>query len=315
MTKSLMPVLGVPVLQFALDLLKRDGIHQIVTNTHHLSQQTIQTIKFLEHGQSVTISDESAKLLGSAGGIVKALPFFNQKPFFILNADTLCTLPLKDLAHKHFELKSKYGVTVTLGLFKKSPPDGEYTEIIVDERRGLIRGIGTLAKEKPFYCGVAVIEPDAIKHISTDQPSDFVKEILFPAIQRGRAGFYMVDNSLDEPEFRRWIDIGSPPLWHRAHFTLMNMIESGLAPQIWRDRILKQNFNLKPGVWVSKKTDKDKVPTSWVAPCYWAPDLNETSIPLQLGPNSVLYGSPQEPSWDPSNGIGFRGYWTKIKSD
>ena len=307
-----MPVLGIPSFQFALDLCARENISKIAANVHHLAEQTSQAIRFLEGGSHIKISDERSLLLGSGGGVVKGAEIFQNKPFFILNADTICALSLKDLAYKHMQLKSQYGVNITLAIMRVSPSDGKYSEIILDEKRGIIRGIGQQTIKRPFYTGIAVIEYDAIKHLSSDKPSDFVKDILNPSIQRGRAGFYCVENSLDEPEFHRWIDIGSPSLWHEAHFKLIKMMDQSIAPQIWANRILKSNHRVSDGIWISKKSPLSEG-LNWSSPCYWSPDLNSNSPPLNLGPYSVLYGSPPEGVWDPVRSICFRSIYTKIE--
>src|SRR5690606_25829568 len=95
--KPLLPLLGVPMAQFAYDLISRTSVEKTVANVHHLATASSQALRFLEHSGSIEISDESHLLLGSAGGLAKAAPHFKGKPFYVLNADTICNTHLQDL--------------------------------------------------------------------------------------------------------------------------------------------------------------------------------------------------------------------------
>jgi N-acetyl-alpha-D-muramate 1-phosphate uridylyltransferase len=85
--KPLIPIAGKPLLDWGLDALARTGVETAVVNTHHLAEQVVRHVAHRARPE-VTISDESAQLLDSAGGIVNALTKLGDKPFFTLNADT-----------------------------------------------------------------------------------------------------------------------------------------------------------------------------------------------------------------------------------
>lgn len=87
MPKPLVRVGGKTLLDWGLDALAEAGIRDAVVNVHYFPDMVIEHVA---HRQmpAITISDERDHLLDSAGGIVKALPFFGEEPFFILNADT-----------------------------------------------------------------------------------------------------------------------------------------------------------------------------------------------------------------------------------
>src|SRR4051812_21400006 len=79
-TKALMPLLGIPIAQFGLDSLVSSGVSKIVANVHHDAANSTRGLRQLEYsGASLLISDESDLLLGSAGGLRKALPLFGEK--------------------------------------------------------------------------------------------------------------------------------------------------------------------------------------------------------------------------------------------
>ena len=83
--KPLQLVAGRTMLDRVLDKLSAVGVQRVVVNTFYLAEQIeqhLQTRKDLD----IIISRED-ELLDTGGGIVKALPYFDGKPFFTLNAD------------------------------------------------------------------------------------------------------------------------------------------------------------------------------------------------------------------------------------
>ena len=71
--KPLVPVAGKPLLDHVLDRLADAGVERAVVNVHYLAEQIIAHTKS-RTSPRVTISDERGLLLGTGGGVVKALP-------------------------------------------------------------------------------------------------------------------------------------------------------------------------------------------------------------------------------------------------
>lgn len=86
--KPLVPVAGKPLLDHVLDKLADAGVSDAVVNVHYLSDQIIDHVEGRARPH-ITISDERDTVLGTGGGVVKALPLLGDAPFFHLNADTL----------------------------------------------------------------------------------------------------------------------------------------------------------------------------------------------------------------------------------
>jgi NDP-sugar pyrophosphorylase family protein len=305
--------MGVPMAQYAFDLLKRASVEKIVANVHHLPTASSEGLRFLDSPTPIEISDESATLLGSAGGIAKGAAAFGSEAFYLLNADTICNIHLQDVAKHHLLLKHQFGVKLTLLLFAKAPGNGAYAEVHFDERRSLIRGIGEKRVGRTFYAGVAVLEPSCLDGIEAEIPSEFLPRILEPAIRTGRAGAYLVDNSA-EIQNARWFDIGNPELWHQAHLDWMQLYEEDSLPALWTERVLKANRRLAPGVWVSNRAPENVDISKWRAPVYWAPEGGDTAPPARLSPRTVLYGrSPFTGVTETTPaGIGYRGLWKTL---
>ena len=86
--KPLVEVRGKALIDHAIDRLVAAGVKMIVVNVHyradllkaHLAKRKDVEIRF---------SEETDVLLGTGGGIVKALPNFEGKPFFVHNSDSI----------------------------------------------------------------------------------------------------------------------------------------------------------------------------------------------------------------------------------
>jgi len=90
MPKPLVEVGGRTLMDRALDALEKTDVKRVVINLHHLGEQIQRHCQSQQASRpfQFVFSDEHAQLLDSGGGIVKALDFLGNKPFFILNADT-----------------------------------------------------------------------------------------------------------------------------------------------------------------------------------------------------------------------------------
>src|SRR3979409_1604758 len=88
MPKPLVRVAGRTLLDHVFDKLADAGVGEAVVNVHYLPDQIIDHVAARGRPR-VTISDERNEVLGTGGGVVKALPLLGQAPFFHVNADTL----------------------------------------------------------------------------------------------------------------------------------------------------------------------------------------------------------------------------------
>jgi MurNAc alpha-1-phosphate uridylyltransferase len=88
MPKPLVSVAGRTLLDHVLDKLGDAGVSEAIVNVHYLPDQIISHVTGRKR-PLVTISDERDQVLGTGGGVVKALPLLGRAPFFHVNADTL----------------------------------------------------------------------------------------------------------------------------------------------------------------------------------------------------------------------------------
>jgi N-acetyl-alpha-D-muramate 1-phosphate uridylyltransferase len=88
MPKPLVPVAGRALLDHVLDKLADAGVRNAIVNVHYLPDQIIDHVAARAQPH-VIISDERDAVLGTGGGVVKALPLLGDAPFFHVNADTM----------------------------------------------------------------------------------------------------------------------------------------------------------------------------------------------------------------------------------
>ncbi|OFZ04357.1 MAG: hypothetical protein A2X97_06845 [Bdellovibrionales bacterium GWA1_52_35] len=297
--KALVPLLGVPMAQFAVDALIRAGVTEIVANIHHHPKQAEAGLRSLDLAgppqTRLIISDESSQLLGSGGGIRQALPLFEGEAFFLVNADVLSDLSLKDLGEYHQMMHRKFGVLVTLAILPGRA--GAYREIVSDPITGLITRLGQVVTGKPYFMGAAVLEPEALTHLAPG-PSEFVPQILAPAVRAGRACAYSA-NCL-------WKDVGTPELWFDAHMALLDGIETGSLAEPLRIRLETLNHRIGERIWVDRSLPLVFDRSGWAGPCYFGAAAGVQELPREFGPRAFLYGCNAQAH---GPGIGAFGHW------
>ena len=98
MPKALVRVGGEPLIKRVILNLAAAGVDRIVVNVHHFAEQIIDYLKDNDNfGLDIRISDETAGLLETGGGIKKAAPLFDSTaPILIHNVDILSNVDLRE---------------------------------------------------------------------------------------------------------------------------------------------------------------------------------------------------------------------------
>ncbi|HEY0302527.1 MAG TPA: nucleotidyltransferase family protein [Rhizomicrobium sp.] len=86
--KPLVTVAGRTLIDHALDRLVAAGVTMAVVNVHYMADMVKEHLA-KRHDLEIVFSEEHDALLGTGGGVVKALPYFHGEPFFIMNSDTV----------------------------------------------------------------------------------------------------------------------------------------------------------------------------------------------------------------------------------
>ena len=86
--KPLVKVGNKSLIDYVLDRLAAVGVERAVVNVHYLADQIERHLAGRQRPQ-IVFSDERSELLGTAGGIVNALPLLGDEPFYLVNSDTI----------------------------------------------------------------------------------------------------------------------------------------------------------------------------------------------------------------------------------
>ncbi|MFN3658250.1 MAG: nucleotidyltransferase family protein [Pseudolabrys sp.] len=86
--KPLVKVAGKALLDHVLDRLAEAGVERAIINIHYMAEMIEAHVAARTRPQ-IVLSDERGLLLGTGGGVAKALPQLGDAPFFHINSDTI----------------------------------------------------------------------------------------------------------------------------------------------------------------------------------------------------------------------------------
>jgi len=200
--KPMVPIVNKPTMQHNIELLRRNGIRDIVANIHYHPEQIEN---FFEDGDAFGVNlaySYEEKLLGTAGGVRRMGRRVSRidETFMVLSSDALTDINIRKLVS--FHKKKKALATIALMPVEDTT---QFGVVILDKDQKV-----TSFQEKPkkenalsnlANTGIYVFEPEILDMIPEDQFYDFGHE-LFPMLAKKKApvyGYKMV-------EF--WSDVG-----------------------------------------------------------------------------------------------------------
>ncbi|MCL7453434.1 MAG: mannose-1-phosphate guanyltransferase [Anaerolineae bacterium] len=205
--KPMVPMVSKPVMGHILDLLKRNGITEVVV-TLHFMPEAIQG--YFGNGGSLGMEIYYAveeTPLGTAGSVKNAQKYLDE-PFIIISGDAVTDLDLRQIIAFHEEKKAE----ATLTLYRVPNPL-EYGVIITDAD-----GHITQFLEKPSWgevisdtvnTGIYVIDPAVLDMIEEGVPTDWSKDVFPAMLEEGRALYgYVAEGN--------WTDVGDIVEYMRA---------------------------------------------------------------------------------------------------
>jgi N-acetyl-alpha-D-muramate 1-phosphate uridylyltransferase len=157
--KPLVAVGGKSLIDYSLDRLAEAGVERAVVNVHHLADALERHLASRERPR-IVISDERETLLGTGGGIAKALPILGDAPFFLVNSDTLWLDGVKPNFTRLADAFDSAAMDVLLLLAPSNGSigyDGRGDYAMLSDGRLLARGERDVV---PFiYAGAAILAP------------------------------------------------------------------------------------------------------------------------------------------------------------
>ena len=86
--KPLVTVGGKTLIDHSIDRLVAAGVKLVVVNVHYKAEM-LQAHLAKRRDVEIVFSDETGKLLDTGGGVVKAMPYFGNTSFFVINSDSI----------------------------------------------------------------------------------------------------------------------------------------------------------------------------------------------------------------------------------
>ena len=168
--KPLIKVRGKPLIQWHVERLKSSGINEIVINLFYLGHMIEE---FLGDGSKFGLTikySKEEKLLGTGGGIIKALSLLGEQPFLLLSSDVWTVLPFQDLSLPSWA--SAHMILVK--------PDNNLGDLNLDN--GLVNNLNQGIRYS--YSGISIVRPEIfVKQESHN--SDLWRTFLSPQVDRG----------------------------------------------------------------------------------------------------------------------------------
>jgi MurNAc alpha-1-phosphate uridylyltransferase len=157
--KPLVEVGGKTLLDHTLDRLAAAGVERAVVNVHYLADQIERHVAGRTRPR-IVISDERGVLLGTGGGVVKALPTLGNDPFFHLNSDSIWiegTTPNLDRMAQAFDRSTMDALLLLAPTAESVGYSGRGDFTMAPDGRLTRRNERDLA---PFvFAGVAILSP------------------------------------------------------------------------------------------------------------------------------------------------------------
>src|SRR5215212_9006923 len=225
--KPMVPIVGKPCIEHILELLP----------------QAIRT--YFGDGSGLGIDIEYSveeSPLGTAGSVRLATQGLRlDETFLVISGDALCDIDLSALIEFHKEKRA----AVTIGLKSVDNPL-EFGIVVTDDDGRVERFL-----EKPSWSqvftdtintGIYVVEPEVMRHVPTDAPYDFSKELFPLLLEMGRPIYgYVCDGY--------WQDIGNLDQYRQANF---DALDEKVALNI-------SGLKIRGDVWVGEGVEIDDV--------------------------------------------------------
>lgn len=217
--KPMVPLVGVPVLDRLLELLRRNGFTDVCATLCY-RPEVIQEHCGDGSGYGVHLRYRiETEPRGTAGAVRACSGFYGRDDFLVISGDAACSFDLLRLYRQH----QSSGAAVTVALY----PDAEPLQygLVLQDRQGFVRHF----IEKPDWphvvtdlvnTGIYIVSPRAMAYVPEDTPFDFAND-LFPLLLAAN------EPILGVPMDGYWCDIGTPRAYYRC---CLDVLDGRLCP-------------------------------------------------------------------------------------
>lgn len=206
--KPMVPVMGKPLLERSMEILKLHGADDIVLSTCYKPEAIERYFgNGSDFGLKIRYVSEDFPL--GTGGAIKNCEKYFDEPFFIFNADILSNINFSEMLRYH----KRKEADVTIAVTRVDNPSA-YGVIEYDGN-----GYASSFQEKPaphevishfINAGVYIVEPEVLRGIPSGRAVSVEREVFPKLLEQGRKiAVYKGCNY--------WLDIGTPEKYIQAH--------------------------------------------------------------------------------------------------
>jgi mannose-1-phosphate guanylyltransferase len=182
--KPLLPVCGIPILEYGIANLVAHGVRDLVVNTHHRADVLRDALgDGARFGARIQYSHEPT-ILGTGGGLKKALPLLDpggrDEPFVSVNGKLIFDLDFTAL----FDAYRSAGDVLGMMVVRRVPDAKAWGAVDVrfDERGPHV--VNVLGDGDHMFCGVHVTRPSVMARLP-DGESDSIRQGYLPWMHAG----------------------------------------------------------------------------------------------------------------------------------
>ena len=198
--KPLLAVGGKPLIVWHIHNLVAAGIREIVINHAWLGEQIEAALgDGSTLGAQISYSPEAPGGLETAGGIAKALPFFQHQPFLVINGDIwtdwqpALALQIAERMQHHPDIHMWLWMTRN----PEHNPGGDF--VLTDS--GILQERNTPEETALTFTGIGIYRPELFEHIAADTSLP-LRPIMQKAMQH--------QNAYGSLHTGAWTDVGTP---------------------------------------------------------------------------------------------------------
>jgi len=203
--KPLFPILNRPLLLLTISRLKKAGFQTIIVNCHHLGDQIIRTLR----DEDGIIVQAEEKILGTGGGLRRALAHFADEPVLVTNGDIYHTVDYGAVYRTHCHAGD--AITMVLHDYPR------FNTVALDEK-SRVTGFGTPPAENncrlAAFTGIHVINPRVLRLIPEDENTSIIDCYKHWLKQGNTIRARMMRDCF-------WSDIGTPTDYLQIHGDLL----------------------------------------------------------------------------------------------
>ena len=207
--KPMIPILGRPVMERTLALLRRNGVKRVCAALGYRPEAIRAYFgDGRDFGVELCCSTEE-KPLGTAGSVRACAPFYGERDFLVVSGDAVCDFDLRALTEYH----RRVGAALTMALYECETPTAY--GLVVADGAGRVRGF----VEKPDWSrvvtdrvntGIYAVSPRAMRLCPAGEPFDFAKDLIPLLLARGETVAAL-------PMEGYWCDVGTPRDYYRCN--------------------------------------------------------------------------------------------------